>query len=150
MGMKISKDLEKKVLDLAGAGKADRKPRPARKLAAGWAVELTLPCVVRSEANQRCHWVERKRRFDVQRQTLHAVVLQADLGEWYPPLPCVVTFTHVGRRMDDDNLAGAFKGLRDALADRVLGVDDGDDQIGWRYLQEPGTPGVRVRIEMLA
>jgi len=37
--------------------------------------------------------------------------------------------------MDSDNLAGAFKGIRDQLA-RELKVDDGDPQIEFRYKQE--------------
>ena len=145
--MKVSKELEAKILARSGAARPGRRPRAVKKLAAVWAVELVLPCRVVSEANQRGHWTERKRRFDVQRQTLYGVVLQADLGGWWPPTPCVVTLTHVGRRMDSDNLAGAFKGLRDAVADRLLGVDDGDDEVTWLYRQQPGTPGVRVRIE---
>ena len=145
--MKVSKELEARILAQAGVGKTARRPRAAKKLAAGWAVELTLPCVVLSEANQRCHWAVRKKRFDLQRTTLLAVCAEAPLPGFHH-LPVRVTFTHVGRRMDSDNLAGAFKALRDELAETVFGVDDGDDGVEWRYEQRPGgTPGVVVRIE---
>lgn len=149
MGMKLPKDLERKVLDLAGGGGRKRPPRrPAKKLAAGWAVELALPCVVVSELNRRDHWAVRKRRFDVHRDTFRAVLAEAGLAEWWPLMPVAVTLTRVGRQPMDahDGLRSAFKGLVDAVAD-WLGLDDGDERVEWRYAQEAGTPGVRLRIE---
>jgi hypothetical protein len=144
--MRLPKDVEARVLALAGGpAKPRRRAAPPKKLAAGWAVELSLPCVVRSELNQRDHWAVRKRRFDTQATTLRAVLLEAGLESWLTPFPLTATFTHVGRAMDDDNLAGAFKGLRDSLA-KWLGVDDADPLVSWRYEQQAGTPGVRVRI----
>jgi hypothetical protein len=47
--------------------------------------------------------------------------------------------------MDSDNLAGAFKALRDAVA-ALLDVDDGTDRIRWHYRQKPGPHAVAVRI----
>lgn len=41
------------------------------------------------------------------------------------------------KRLDDDNLAGGFKALRDAIASS-LGVDDGDERIEWIYRQQVG------------
>lgn len=41
------------------------------------------------------------------------------------------------KRLDDDNLAGGFKALRDAIADS-LGIDDGDPRIEWIYRQQVG------------
>lgn len=38
------------------------------------------------------------------------------------------------RVLDDDNLTGGFKALRDAIA-RSLGVDDGDNRIRWECRQ---------------
>lgn len=131
---------------------AKMKPKPRKRavktLAAHWSVTLRLPCRVRSEANQRCHWAERRRRFAEQRLQMHRVFCWAVLQGWLPPLPLVVTFTHLGKVMDDDNLAGAFKGLRDALA-VGFDVDDGDERIEWRYAQRAPTEGqgVEVKIE---
>jgi hypothetical protein len=49
--------------------------------------------------------------------------------------------------MDDDNLPGSLKAIRDEVAS-VLGVDDGDRaRIRFAYAQERGEWGVRVRIE---
>jgi hypothetical protein len=146
--VKLSKDLRRRCEALAGGTppKARAKPRPA-KLAAGWAVELTLPTVVVSEMNRRDFWAVRRKRFKTQADTLRAVLYEAGLQRWLRPGAVAVTLTHVGRRMDSDNLAGAFKGLRDALADYML-ADDGDDaQATWAYRQEAGTPGVKVRVE---
>ena len=38
---------------------------------------------------------------------------------------------HGRRRLDDDNLAGALKPLRDAIA-ASAGLDDGDPRIRWQ------------------
>lgn len=52
------------------------------------------------------------------------------------PLPAIVTLVRLGpQALDDDNLRGAFKAIRDGLADR-LGVKDNDPRITWRYGQE--------------
>jgi hypothetical protein len=145
--VKVSKELGRKCLVLAGGKPARARPKGRPKLAAGWAVELSLPCVVVSEANQRCHWAVRKRRGDVQRATLSGVLRWSNLDRWEPELPVVVTFTHVGRTMDDDNLRSAFKVCRDFLA-KWLGCDDSpNDPVTWNYDQTRGTPGVRIRIE---
>jgi hypothetical protein len=56
-------------------------------------------------------------------------------------LRLVVAFTRVGPRpLDDDNLAGAFKHVRDAVAEH-FGIDDGDTaRIRFTYAQCSGKP----------
>ena len=70
-------------------------------------------------------------------------------GKVVPPLPLVVTITRVGpRKLDDDNLQGACKYVRDQIA-QVVGVDDGSDLYTWRYRQRVGREekyGVDVEI----
>lgn len=63
------------------------------------------------------------------------------------PMPLLVTITRIGpRRLDDDNLAGACKYVRDAIATEV-GVDDGDERWTWRCEQRIGKAyGVDVEI----
>lgn len=65
----------------------------------------------------------------------------------------VVTMTRVApRALDDDNLRGAFKAVRDAIAD-VLGSDDRNPLIAWRYEQRKGAPkqhAIEIRIERKA
>jgi hypothetical protein len=147
--VKVSKELERKCLALAGGKPKRARAKGRPKLAAGWAVELTLPCVVYSVMNAREHWAVRKRKFDAQRQTLRGVIKESGINSWYPgDYPVRVTFTRVGSgKLDTDNLAASFKALRDELA-AWLGVNDGDEaSASWHYRQEQGTPGVRVRFE---
>lgn len=62
------------------------------------------------------------------------------------PYKLVVTMTaYLPRYLDDDNLAGALKPVRDELAD-WMGVDDGDRRILWECDQTltRGNPGVCV------
>lgn len=64
-----------------------------------------------------------------------------------PPLPCTVVLTRVApsNGLDTDNLAGALKGCRDAVA-HWLGVDDRDPRIVWAYDQRRGPWAVEVVI----
>lgn len=51
-------------------------------------------------------------------------------------LKYVVTFTRFGKRkLDDDNLIGGLKHIRDGVSD-ALGVNDGSDRITFHYKQE--------------
>ena len=65
-------------------------------------------------------------------------------------LPVVVTLTRVSvGRLDDDNLRGALKHVRDGVA-KALGVDDGSRFIRFRYAQRKGKRGdfgTEARIE---
>jgi hypothetical protein len=56
-----------------------------------------------------------------------------------------------GRPLDDDNLRGGCKHLRDAVAG-WLGLDDAEQFVAWEYSQceTRGALGVAVRIELLA
>jgi hypothetical protein len=139
------------VARMPGVELVKRKPPAVATGARGrWAVILTLACRVVSEANRRDHWTVKRRRAEVQRFALakaldrSPVVINAH--QWHRALPFVVTWVHVGRVMDSDNLAISFKALRDEWA-RLLIVDDGDPRIDWRYDQRAGSPGVELRIE---
>lgn len=102
-----------------------------------------LPILTVSEANRRDHWRVRAKRAKSQRRT--AAVLVPAFG-----LPCVVTLTRVASRaLDDDNLRGAMKAVRDGIADR-LGVDDRDARVAWQYAQRTGKQAGGVRgVEVL-
>lgn len=153
--MKLPRDVEAAVLatpgvEVRGTGGA-RKPRGQVPLVApALALEIVVPYRVVSEANQWDGWQARCRRNRAAGDAWRAAlaVHHAFAVRLRPPL--AVTLTRLGgRRLDDDNLAGAFKALRDAIAD-WLGLDDGDPRLAWRYGQEPGGPaGVRVRVEEL-
>lgn len=111
-------------------------------------MKLTLSVSCRCDSslglNGRLHWAVRKRKTD----TIRRVVRWAWLGQPAKPwLPCTVTLVRIGpRTMDDDNNAGALKAVRDEVA-KLLGVDDGDPRITWRYAQEVGEWAVRVEVE---
>ena len=94
---------------------------------------LTAPIKVVSEANLREHWAAKNKRKAAQQ-----VALRLYWGQYVqklPSPPMMVIFTRIGqRKLDDDNLANAFKGLRDQFA-KMVGVDDGSDQIRFEYRQ---------------
>jgi len=101
---------------------------------------VDLPLRLSSTPNLREHWATRARR--VRRERAAALAVPKH------PLPCVVTLTRHGPRLlDDDNVVGAFKALRDGIADR-LGVDDADTRVAWRYEQAVRPEhGVTVTLE---
>lgn len=158
-------DLERKILALAtkvngrpvgrtplpAPGKAKRK---VREVATGerprWAVVLYPACRVVTEANTHEHWAAGSKRRKAQKAAVLAAWLASPLGgHWgsrWAWLPLVVTLTHSGPKMDDDNLARAFKAVRDELAG-LIGVDDGDGRVEWKYEQHAGPNGIAVRIE---
>lgn len=120
--------------------------------------DLELPVRVISEANQRGHWAGGAERARSQR-FLAALAVKAYLRNCRPlALPAVITLTRLApRKLDSDNLARAFKAVRDGIAD-ALGIEDGDERLEWRYAQHQrekgGTCpdvvngyGIRIRIE---
>lgn len=113
-----------------------------------WSFTVSVPMVVKSEANLRQHWTAKQRRKNEQwTALLTAFVFSPWRLASALQMPLVVTMTHVGRRMDGDNLQSAFKGTRDWIAKTILAVDDGDPRVTWQYEQRPGKPGVELRIE---
>lgn len=108
-----------------------------------------LPIETCSEANQRGHWSRKAKRAKTQR---------ADARYWCRIKFGLITIpvdTHIHiqlvrlapRELDSDNLASAFKAVRDGIAD-YLGIDDGDKRLHWEYTQEKlsKTRSMRVQI----
>lgn len=102
-----------------------------------------------SEANRREHWAAKARRVKSQRGAACMVLRAADrigVRELCRVAPgVVVELVRVGRRLDDDNLRGALKAVRDGVAD-WLGWDDGDPRYEWRYAQRSGKVGVEITV----
>lgn len=99
---------------------------------------LKLPSV----ANLREHWSKRAKRAKAHR-TLAYLSVPAGIA-----LPAVVKLVRIGPQpLDDDNLAGACKNIRDGIADR-LGVEDNDPRVSWQYGQERGKPALRIEISV--
>ncbi len=98
----------------------------------GGAVEVVIPIRTVSALNAREHWRARSQRVRAERrETFYA------LKPLKPPaMPCVVTMTRVGpsNGLDDDNLRGALKGVRDQIAE-WFGIDDRDPRVVWAYGQ---------------
>ena len=102
-------------------------------------IEIELPIIVVSEANRRDHWRVRARRAANQK-----AMIAVNCRHIIKPLPddasATITLTRLGKRnLDSDNLAGAFKAVRDAIAE-LLGVNDGSPRLNWLYGQEKYAP----------
>jgi hypothetical protein len=107
-----------------------------------------------SEANQRNKWQQAKRKA-AQREAVKAWLEGRHhhherllLGG---AVPLEVTMTRIApssRGLDDDNLASAFKAIRDEIA-AWLKVDDRDPRVKFTPAQEKGAPKrYAVRIEI--
>ena len=97
-------------------------------------MKFELPLKIESVANKREHWSEKSKR------TKHHRQQACFMTPARATVPCIVTMTRIGpRELDDDNLASAFKAVRDGIADK-LGVNDNDKRIQWRYAQRKGKP----------
>lgn len=122
-------------------------------------MEVTIPIRLVSEANAHSHWRVRQKRAKEQRGivalALHRPLVEATRTcELTPVLlrdpSAIVTLTRIATRaLDSDNLVGAFKHVRDGVAD-ALGINDRDPRVTWEYRQERGRPGeyaVRIVVE---
>jgi hypothetical protein len=116
-------------------------------------IEFMLPLRTVSLTNQRGHWAKRARR-SAHERALVAAVWTTTGGNpvLRPGETATVTLTRVAPRvLDDDNVRGAMKSVRDEIAECV-GVDDRDPRVKWLYVQERGKPNeyaVRVTVEVV-
>ena len=97
---------------------------------------------LKSRANSRVCWQAQMAESKRQKKIGHTLGLA--LGRTAPK---VVLMTRVAPRdLDDDNLATAFKSIRDGLA-AAWGVDDSPaGPVVWRYSQERGDYAITVRV----
>lgn len=96
-------------------------------------VSVWLPIRTVSEANMREHHQRKARRTADQRGT---VMLRLRVPLSCMPLPVVVTLARCSpRKLDDDNLRGALKAVRDGVADALRLKDDSDPRVTWEYEQ---------------
>lgn len=112
-------------------------------------ISVTMPIKAVSVANLREHWAKRAARTKNHRILAWGLLREADKG---PRLlgACEVVMTRIApRNLDDDNLRGALKAVRDGVAD-WLGVKDNDPRVRWQYAQARGKPNeYAVRVEIL-
>jgi len=98
-----------------------------------------------SGLNAREHPMARHGRVKRERK----VVTAALRNQPKPPLPCTVVLMRCAPSsgLDDDNLVGSLKGVRDAVA-QWLRVDDARrETVRYRYAQTRGMWGVVIRFE---
>ena len=114
-------------------------------MSASECILIPLPLKIVSVANMREHWRTRASRAKLQRRTASAL-----LSSHKPPmLPITVVLTRVAaRKLDTDNLAHAFKAVRDGVAD-WLGIDDGDERITWEYGQRKGKGAAHAEVAVI-
>jgi hypothetical protein len=105
-------------------------------------ISVLLPLTTGRGLNDRLHWAQRARQTKQHRSLAYYLTPKHDV-------PCVVTLVRLSAgKLDDDNLRGALKGVRDGIADK-LGIDDADKRVRWQYAQEKckrGESAVRVEI----
>ena len=125
--------------------KRARKPaRPVKYVLPAWGEShVEVPTRLVSEANTRTHWRAKAKRVASQRLITKAVLS----GVPRPALPVAVLLTRVAPgELDDDNLSGACKAVRDEVA-AWLGIDDRDPRVFFVYEQTsraPRTYGVSI------
>lgn len=104
-------------------------------------IVVEIPLRIESMANCSLPWYKKAKLIKSYRNA--AILVRK------PQIPCQVYLTRIAPRdLDDDNLRGAFKALRDGIADRI-GLPDNDPRVQWFYKQERGKPkeyAVRVEI----
>ena len=91
-----------------------RKGRGRVKLIAEW----VLPIKTVSELNQREHWREKHKRHKIQKMQVKMRFREFN-GLLAPPLHIII-IRCMPRMLDSDNLPGALKCVRDALADCII------------------------------
>ncbi len=110
-------------------------------------IRFTVPIHTPSASNLREHWAIRARRIKIQRKATWLACIGAKGPIEVPDPPCVVELVRQSpRALDDDNLRGALKGIRDEVAS-ILGVDDRDPRVEWRYGQSKGKAAVVIEIQ---
>lgn len=103
---------------------------------------ITVPLKTVPGLNARELWQVRSSRVKKERKA----VAWALVGQKRPPVPCSVLLTRVAPSggVDDDNLPGALKGVRDQIAE-WLGIDDRHrNQVRYVYAQKRGPWGVTI------
>ena len=115
-------------------------------------IVFNIPGHLPSRANERVHWRQRRRLSKSQRDIAHWHVLINRDPSVPLQMPLAVTMVRVSPRLlDDDNLATAFKNVRDGIAD-AFGVDDSPSgPIEWTCAQRKGSPAcAEIQIEEVA
>lgn len=112
-----------------------------RKEAKDGVLTVTLPLRTGLGLNARQHWAKRSKGAKAERESARLLMPQH-------PVPCTVLLTRVSPgTLDDDNLRGSLKAVRDGIAER-LGVVDNSPLVRWEYAQQRARAwGVKVSVK---
>lgn len=109
-------------------------------------ITVTIPLRLGRGQNEREHFRVKAKRVKAER---HAVAWATNAKPRPPStMPLLVHLVRVSPgtvKLDDDNLSGAAKAVRDQIA-QWLGRDDGHDSVTWTYGQRKGPWGVEITI----
>lgn len=100
--------------------------------------KVKLPIATVSESNKREHWTVSHKRHKSQKFQTRIGLLEEHIPQ---KLPVKITLTRYSpRKLDDDNLRGALKYIRDAVAEHFItgkapGRADDDPRMTWDYSQ---------------
>ncbi len=109
-------------------------------------MRFTIPIRLPSLLNTRMNWRALSSLKKKQKTATAVCIKKAKESARIPDIPLLVTITRVGpRKLDDDNLSGSCKYVRDQIA-AAVGVDDGSSLYTWRYEQRIGKYSVEVEI----
>lgn len=113
-----------------------------------WECELPLRTV--SLANAREHWSVRSRRGKKEKQAV-LLAMKTISPIFCDRLPTVVTLTRIGKRaLDDDNLSGSFKAIRDQIAKCMSTDDSPGSNVKWLYEQRKSKDySIHIHIEVM-
>lgn len=106
-----------------------------------------------SEMNKREHWRAAHARHKKQKTNVRKALEIENIPRM---LPCRVKMIRVGKKkLDSDNLQGAFKYVRDAIAEYFIpglaaGRADDDPGFLWEYDQVKGLPSIQVEFDWMA
>jgi hypothetical protein len=131
---------------------ADLAERIKQRPPTGCEICVTVKAKTKGPNSREHHYARAKRVADEQLE-LSLLLSAHTMKREHLVGGCVVTLCRVGKRVDDDNLRGYLKGLRDGAAQWLLGGRmgemDSDSRIEWRYDQRylgPTSAGVVVSI----
>lgn len=113
----------------------------------GGVITVDLPIKTGSGLNERVHWGTRARMAKLERGT-SCLMVKAKVN-WAGSRTVVKLTRYSFGELDDDNLKGSLKSVRDGVAD-AFGIADNDKRVKWEYAQEKckrGAYGVRIQIE---
>lgn len=109
-----------------------------------------IPIRTARGGNNREHHMARARRVNAERFATASLIrsTMAQQRARMPQLPVAVTLTREGPgELDDDNLRGSLKAIRDEVA-AWLKTDDRDPHIKWDYAQRSRkTWGVNITVQ---